>query len=168
MNVTLNHLTLAAVSAAVLAAQTGGQNAAQALKTFASSADVAAMIAKAKTERKSDQPTFTQRILQLAPYNANLEYRAAVGPAAVHETEAELFYVIEGAGTLMLGGKLANEKRSNPENLTGTAIEGGTSQKVGKGDFFIVPEKTPHWFSMIDGTLVLMSVHLPRPLPAAR
>jgi hypothetical protein len=24
-----------------------------------------------------------------------------------------------------------------------------------------VPEKTPHWFSQIVGTLVLMSIHLP-------
>jgi len=25
-----------------------------------------------------------------------------------------------------------------------------------------VPEGTPHWFSAIDGTIVLMSLHLPR------
>jgi hypothetical protein len=24
-----------------------------------------------------------------------------------------------------------------------------------------VPEKTPHWFTELDGTLVLMSIHLP-------
>jgi hypothetical protein len=26
----------------------------------------------------------------------------------------------------------------------------------------MVPEGTPHWFSSIDGTVVLMSLHLPR------
>jgi len=137
-----------------------------AMKTFASSADVAAMIAKAKAERKPDQPLFAQPILQLAPYTASLEYRGAVGPAAVHETEAEMFYVIEGSATLVTGGKLVNEKRTNPENLTGTAIEGGSARPVAKGDFIIVPEKTPHWFSTINGTIVLMSFHAPRPLPA--
>jgi hypothetical protein len=25
----------------------------------------------------------------------------------------------------------------------------------------MVPERTPHWFSAIDGTVVLMSLHLP-------
>ena len=25
----------------------------------------------------------------------------------------------------------------------------------------MVPEKTAHWFTQIDGTLVLMSIHLP-------
>ena len=146
--------------AALVAAQT------PALKTFASSSDVAAMIAKAKAERKPDQPLFAQPILQLAPYTASLEYRGAVGPAAVHETEAEMFYVIEGSATLVTGGKLVNEKRTNPENLTGTAIEGGSARPVAKGDFIIVPEKTPHWFSTINGTIVLMSFHAPRPVGA--
>ena len=85
-----------------------------------------------------------------------------MGPAAVHEKEAEMFYVIDGSGTLTTGGKLANEKPTNAENLTGTAIEGGKSQAVAKGDFVIVPENTPHWFSAIDGTIVLMSLHVPR------
>ena len=138
------------------------QPASQAMKTFASSSDVAALLAKAKSERKQDQPLVAQPILRLAPYNANLEYRAAVGPAAVHEKEAELFYVIDGSGTLVTGGKLVKESRTNADNLSGTAIEGGTSQAVVKGDFIIVPENTPHWFSAINGQLVLMSLHVPR------
>jgi mannose-6-phosphate isomerase-like protein (cupin superfamily) len=132
------------------------------VKTYASSADVAALIAKAKADRKENQANFIQQILQLAPYNANLEYRAAVGPAAVHEKEAEMFYVIDGSGTLVTGGKLVGETRTNAENLSGTAIEGGSSRPVAKGDFFIVPENTPHWFGTINGTLVLMSLHVPR------
>src|SRR5579864_6804642 len=135
---------------------------AEAMKLFASSADVAALAAKAKSERKGEAPLVSERILHLAPYNANLEYRAAVGPAAVHEKEAEVFYVIDGSATLVTGGKLVNEKRANAENLNGTGIEGGQSQAVAKGDFVIVPENTPHWFSAINGTIVLMSLHVPR------
>jgi len=131
-------------------------------KTYASAADVAALLAKAKADHKDGQPLVAEPILRLAPYGANLEYRTAVGPAAVHEKEAELFYVIDGSGTLTTGGKLANEKRTNAENLTGTGIEGGKSQAVAKGDFVIVPENTPHWFSAINGTIVLMSLHVPR------
>ena len=135
-------------------------------KTYASSADVAALEAQAKSARKDGQPLVVERILQLAPYNANLEYRASIGPASVHEREAEIFYVIDGGGTMVTGGKLVNEKRSNPENLTGTAIEGGTPRVLAKGDFLVVPENTPHWFSALDGSIVLMSLHIPRPVPA--
>ena len=120
------------------------------------------MMAKAKSERKQDQANFIQGLLRLAPYTANLEYRAVVGPAAVHEKEAEVFYVVDGGGTLVTGGKLVGETRTG-DNLNGTAIDGGNTQEVAKGDFFIVPENTPHWFSKINGTLVLMSLHVPRP-----
>jgi quercetin dioxygenase-like cupin family protein len=68
---------------------------------------------------------------------------------------------------MITGGKLTEEKR-NGENLTGTGIEGGTPRTIGKGDFIVVPENTAHWFSKIDGTLVLMSLHVKRPLPAAK
>ena len=67
-------LSLTFVSAAM--AQQSAPSA-QAMKTFASSADVAALAAKAKSERKPDQPVVAERILHLAPYNANLEYRVA-------------------------------------------------------------------------------------------
>ena len=75
-------MTLAVPSFAValLAAQACAQTAAD-MKTVCSSADVAALIANARRERKADQPTFTQPILKFAPYTASLEYRAAVGPA---------------------------------------------------------------------------------------
>jgi mannose-6-phosphate isomerase-like protein (cupin superfamily) len=148
------------------AAAMAQQPAAPAMKTYTSSADITALIAKAKSERKGDAPTTTENILRLAPYNASLEFRAAVGPAAIHEKEAEFFYVIDGLATMVTGGKLTEEKR-NGDNLTGTGIEGGTPRSVAKGDFIVVPENTAHWFSAINGTLVLMSLHVPRPVPAA-
>jgi len=140
-------------------AQQGG---AQAVKTYSSASDVAALQAKAKSDRKGDAPLVVERILQLPPYNANLEYRATVGPASVHEKEAEFFYVIDGSATMVTGGKLMNESRTNAENLTGSGIEGGMSRSVAKGDFIVVPENTPHWFSSINGSITLMSLHAPR------
>jgi mannose-6-phosphate isomerase-like protein (cupin superfamily) len=146
-----------------IVASTGwSQQPARPTKTYTSAADVAALYAKAKADHKDGQPTVIEPLLTLAPYGANLEYRTSVGPAAVHEKEAELFYVIDGSARLTTGGKLTEEKRTNAENLTGTGIEGGKSQAVAKGDFVIVPENTPHWFSSINGTIVLMSLHVPR------
>ena len=129
-------------------------------RTMVSAADVTALIAKAKAERKDNQALLAQSMIQLAPYNVSLEYRASVGNAAVHETEAELFYVVDGSATLVTGGTLTDSTR-NGANLTGKGIQGGTSRKVAKGDFIMVPEGQAHWFSAIDGTVVLMSLHLP-------
>jgi len=100
-------------------------------------------------------------LVRNAPYTVNLEYRASVGPAAVHEKEIEMFYVVDGSATMITGGKLKDEKRNNADNLGGTGIEGGDSREVAKGDFFMVPAGVPHWLSQINGTLVLMSLHGP-------
>jgi mannose-6-phosphate isomerase-like protein (cupin superfamily) len=150
-----------------VAQQPAAQTAAPAVKTFTSAAEVQSLIAKAAAERKPGQATVAEPILLLPPYNLHLEYRASVGPAAVHETEAEIFYVLDGSATMVTGGKLVHETRTNAENLSGTAIEGGDSRAIAKGDFIMVPENTPHWFSAINTTLVLMSVHVPHPVDGA-
>ena len=139
-----------------------------AAKTFASRADVAAMIAKAKNERKPDQGNFIQALLRETPYTANLEYRVQgidTNPLS-HEKEVEIIYVVEGAGTLTTGGKLRDEKRLNARNLTGTSLEGGTPRRIAAGDFILVPENTPHAFTKTEGTLVIVSLHLPASSPA--
>jgi len=105
-----------------------------------------------------------EHILSLAPYNANLEYRPVEGAVAVHEKEAEMVYVIDGTGTLTTGGTVVGEKRTNAANLSGTAIDGGTIQKINKGDFAIIPEGTPHQFKPEGGALVLMTLHVARPV----
>jgi mannose-6-phosphate isomerase-like protein (cupin superfamily) len=157
-------VTIVGIAAMAMAQQPNQQRALQPDKTYASAADVEAMIAKAKSERKPDQANFNQPLLRLAPYAVNLEYRVEGidTPATVHEKEAELIYVVDGAATLTTGGKLAGEKRTNPTNLSGTAVEGGTPQRISKGDYIFVPENTPHSFTKTQGRLVIMSIHVPR------
>ncbi len=132
-----------------------------ATKEFASAQNVAALISKAKRDHKPGQATVIEPLLRLAPYGANLEYRTAVGPAAVHVHEDEFFYVIDGSGVFVTGGKLVHAVQTNAENLRGDSIAGGTAVPVAKGDFFVVPENTPHWFSSINGYVIDMSLHVP-------
>ena len=150
-------------AAATVCAQTPTPAPTPAPQTFSSAADVASMIAKARNERKPDQANVIQPLLRVAPYTANLEYRVKGVDTTpnVHEHDAELVYVIEGGGTFTLGGKLRDERRVNAANVTGSGIEGGTSRHIAKGDFLLVPENTAHGFTETDGTLVIMSLHMP-------
>jgi mannose-6-phosphate isomerase-like protein (cupin superfamily) len=138
------------------------------MKTFTSAAEVQALLAKAKAERKEGQVAVAEHILSLAPYTANLEYRPIDGAVAVHEKEAEMVYVLDGGGTLTTGGKVVGEKRTNDANLSGTAIDGGSVQTFNKGDFAIIPEGTPHQFKPANGMLVLMTLHVPRPVGGSK
>ncbi len=124
-------------------------------KLFVPAAELSAMIAKARAERKPDQSSFAQPILQSAPYTATLEYRVGGLPsnASVHANDAEMFYVIEGAGTMVTGGRIRADR---------TGIDDGVSQKLAPVDWIMMPQGVPHWFSP-DGTLVFMAIHLQIP-----
>jgi mannose-6-phosphate isomerase-like protein (cupin superfamily) len=130
--------------------------------TAMTDAELHAVIAKDAAGRPVvSNPVF--RLAGTSPYAVNVEHRTSMPQAAsVHETEAEFFYVIDGSATMVTGGKLVGETR-NGANLSGTSIEGGAPTKLNKGDFFMVPEGVPHWFSQIDAAgLNIMSIHLPR------
>lgn len=146
------------LSVSTLAQQPAAKGAAPAAPVVkvVTAADIAALMAK---QPKAENQF--QAFMELAPYSVSMEHRVKGQGAAVHEKDAEMFYVIDGSGTLVTGGKLVEEKRTNEANLSGTGIQGGVSRKVSKGDWIIVPEGVPHQFPTVEG-LTLMSVHLPR------
>jgi mannose-6-phosphate isomerase-like protein (cupin superfamily) len=158
----------AAASAAPMPPAQSAPADAAAMKTFAAAAEVQSQLAKAKAERKEGQVMVAEKLLSVAPYSTNLEYRPIEGAVAVHEKEAELIYVIDGTGTLTTGGSVVGEKRTNATNLSGTSIEGGNAQTVNKGDFAFIPEGTPHQFKPANGPLVLMTMHVPRPVAVSQ
>ncbi|MGE0359331.1 MAG: cupin domain-containing protein [Vicinamibacterales bacterium] len=109
----------------------------------------------------TDRPSSAVRVFSLAPYNVNVEQRQprAQG-ASLHEAQAELFYVIEGAATLLTGGTIPNPTRTGT-NLAGPTIENGVRTRFAKGDFLIVPSGVPHQFVDITAPVHLMSIYLP-------
>ena len=125
--------------------------------TVFKAADLAAAIAKLP----GDRPASSVRVFTLAPYNVNVERRLPRQQgASLHEAQAELFFVIDGAATLLTGGTLVAPTRTGT-NLAGTGIEGGVRQAVAKGDFMIVPSGLAHQFVDITAPIQLMAVYLP-------
>jgi len=129
--------------------------------TFVTAAEVMAMAAKSKAVRK-DEPQLNTPLLVLPPYRSQVEYRGSAGPPAVHETEAEMMFVADGGATLVTGGKMIGERRTNATNLTGTGIEGGQSRHFAKGDWAIIPQGVPHQIAAVDGSVTLVTLHVPR------
>ena len=109
-------------------------------------------------------------IVKIGPYRANLELRPAgtVGNAALHPHSNEFFYIIEGTVDIRTGGTLLDPKPNpnNPTLMVGTKIEGGSSVRLSKGDFYIVPVNTPHQLTPVDGKVADMSILLPAGAPA--
>ena len=76
--------------------------------------------------------------------------------AVLHETTTtEVYYMLEGAGMLVTGGTLADQRRGPATGTTvrGSRIDGGVSRRVTPGDVVIIPGRTPHWWSEIQETI---------------
>ena len=126
---------------------------------YMSAGDIAAGLKKLPQDRAD----ISMRIFQLPPYNVNAANRAPVTQIAnVHDSQSELFMVIDGSGSIIWGGKVVGATRT-ADNVAGKSIEGGTTQKLGKGDFFVVPAGVPHMFADIaPGGLQVMQLYLPK------
>src|SRR5687768_624045 len=125
--------------------------------THFSAADLQAALAKLPTDR----PNAVARVFTLDPYNVGVEQRQPVAQgAASHADRAELFYVINGSGTMLTGGTIADGKQSGV-NTQGTTITGGTRIEFKTGDFIMVPSGVPHQFVDLKTPVQVMSLYLP-------
>ena len=72
-------------------------------------------------------------------------------PAVVtHSDEAEFYYVVEGAGTLVTG--------ATPNDSSSV----GQRRRVAKDDFVFIPENTIHWWNAIEGSVTYIAMRVPR------
>lgn len=133
--------------------------------TVASFVTLQALVVQAQTQRREGQPLVSLLLAQAPGYTARVDYRASVGPANLHETENEIFYVLEGVATLVTGGALVEPTPLRNGNRNGARVEGGQSRQVAAGDVLFVPAGTPHAFSAVD-RLTVLSIHTaPAPKP---
>jgi len=91
-------------------------------------------------------------LIERTPEHAGiLLRRTAPGKGEVHESETDVWYVIDGGCILVTGGTLIDAKPEGPGQIRGTGILGGEERKIGKGDFIRIPNGMPHWVKKIEG-----------------
>lgn len=87
----------------------------------------------------------------------------------VNDRTTSIFLVLDGAGTLVTGGKLANPASlpSDDPDLKlvgsgsrGNGIQNGQSRRIRKGDIIIIPAGTPHGFSAIEKSITYEVVRI--------
>jgi mannose-6-phosphate isomerase-like protein (cupin superfamily) len=78
--------------------------------------------------------------------------------AEIHEAFDDVWYVLEGAGTLVTGGTVVDATTASPGEIRGPSVKGGETRRVQKGDFVYIPAGTPHWISAVDGPELLYTV----------
>lgn len=79
-------------------------------------------------------------------YMVHASHREKPGQAEIHTLDTDIIYVLDGTATFVTGGTAIDAKTTAPNEIRGTAIEGGETRKLVRGDVIIVPNGTPHWF----------------------
>jgi mannose-6-phosphate isomerase-like protein (cupin superfamily) len=97
-------------------------------------------------------------IERTADHAAILLRRTAPGKAEVHETETDVWYVVDGGCTFVTGGSLIGGAQISPGQIRGSGITGGGERKIAKGDFIRVPAGVPHWVKKIQGKEIVYIV----------
>jgi mannose-6-phosphate isomerase-like protein (cupin superfamily) len=117
---------------------------------FKSAADLAAVLSKATAGAGG---TSSSNVTTTDQYRISLVKRDKAAGALAHQGNTELLYIVEGEGTMVTGGKLTAAANGNP-----ASIADGVSQRFVKGDVFVVPAGSPHWFSVVDKAVTYLEV----------
>jgi len=75
-----------------------------------------------------------------------LANRRGAGQVEYHEHTNHIFIMVEGEATFVTGGTMVGAKRTNPDQMVATSIDGGETHHLSKGDVITIPAKTPHWW----------------------
>jgi len=96
--------------------------------------------------------------------------KPAPDSVAEHDQVSEVYHIIDGTATLMLGPDITNRQRRPATQLTvrefngpgnnGTEIRGGVSYNLKPGDVVVIPAGTGHWFTKIDDHIDYLMVRI--------
>jgi len=89
---------------------------------------------------------------------------------AEHDQVSEVYYIISGTATLVLGPDITNRERRpatertvverNGPGNNGSDIRNGVAYQLKPGDVVIIPAGTGHWFTKIDDHINYMMVRI--------
>ena len=142
--------------------------------TYINNDEIQAYAKKAIAERLTDQQVRDVEIGK-SHVGIGVVYRGKlVSPApesvAEHDLVSEVYHVIEGSATLMLGPDLVNPKPRpadletvrlfNGPGFNSESIRNGVSYDLKVGDVIVIPAGTGHWFTKIDDHITYLMVRI--------
>jgi mannose-6-phosphate isomerase-like protein (cupin superfamily) len=129
---------------------------------------------KAIAEKRTDQQVRDIDIGK-AHIGIGMVYRGkldapAPNSVAEHDLVSEVYYIISGSGTLVLGPDIADMKRRpataetvrmfNGPGNNGSTIRDGKTYQLKAGDMVVIPAGTGHWFTKIDDHINYVMVRI--------
>jgi quercetin dioxygenase-like cupin family protein len=79
--------------------------------------------------------------------------RHGPGEVEVHDTDTDIFYVVEGHATFVTGGTLTGGRHIAPDEIRGGTLAGGETRHLSQGDVIVIPKGIPHWFKEVPDSI---------------
>ena len=142
--------------------------------TYIAKSEIEAYTQKAVAEKLTDQQVRDIEIGK-AHIGIGVVHRgklASPAPESVaeHDQVSEVYHIIDGAATLMLGPDIVGAKRRpatletvrlfNGPGSNGSSIRNGISYDLKVGDVVVIPAGTGHWFTKIDDHIDYLMVRI--------
>jgi len=142
--------------------------------TYIPKSEIEAYTQKAVAEKLTDQQVRDIEIGK-AHIGIGVVHRgklASPAPESVaeHDQVSEVYHIIDGTATLMLGPDIVGAKRRpatletvrlfNGPGSNGSSIRNGTSYDLKAGDVVVIPAGTGHWFTKIDDHIDYLMVRI--------
>jgi mannose-6-phosphate isomerase-like protein (cupin superfamily) len=96
--------------------------------------------------------------------------KPAPDSVAEHDQVSEVYHIIDGSATLMLGPDITNRQRRPSTLLTvrefngpgnnGSDIRNGVAHNLKAGDVVVIPAGTGHWFTKIDDHIDYLMIRI--------
>jgi len=96
--------------------------------------------------------------------------KPAADSVAEHDLVSEVYHIIDGTATLVLGPDITNRQRRPATQLTvrefngpgnnGSEIRNGMTLNLKPGDVVVIPAGTGHWFTKIDDHIDYLMVRI--------
>ncbi len=140
--------------------------------TYIPSAEIQAYLKRAPADSVSDQQV---RAVDVGRSNVDIGvvYRGkqtAGGGVAEHDLVSEVYHVIDGSATLVLGSDITDLKRRSADDRAvrllngpggnGVSIRNGATYQLKPGDVVIIPAGVGHWFTKIDDHIAYLMVRV--------
>jgi len=94
----------------------------------------------------------------------------AANSVAEHDQVSEVYHIVDGTGTLVLGPDITNRQRRpatlqtvrefNGPGNNGSEIRNGKTYQLKAGDVVVIPAGTGHWFTRIDDHIDYLMVRI--------
>ena len=142
--------------------------------TYIAKSEIEAYTQKAVAEKLTDQQVRDIEIGK-AHIGIGVVHRgklASPAPESVaeHDQVSEVYHIIDGAATLMLGPDIVGAMRRaatletvrlfNGPGSNGSSIRNGVSYDLKVGDVVVIPAGTGHWFTKIDDHIDYLMVRI--------